>query len=136
MVNCNLCEQTFMTYYHQQVQFLHNHLYSKGHLLTQVIRSKKFIDQHFAKSINLDDIAGEAFISKFHFIRLYKTYYGITPHQHLKRVRIAEAKKLLQSGMPIAATCYEVGFESVPSFARLFKTLTGTTPLAWQLKAT
>lgn len=121
-----------MTYYHSQVQFLHNNLYPKDYLLTQVIRSKKFIDTCFTKSISLDDIAGEAFISKFHFIRLYKTYYGITPHQHLKRVRVAAAKELLKSGMPVVHVCYEVGFESVPSFTRLFKTLTGTTPFAWQ----
>jgi len=122
-----------MTYYQQQVHFLHNNLYPKDYLLTQVIRSKKFIDTNFTKSLSLDDIAGEAFISKFHFIRLYKTYYGITPHQHLKRVRVAAAKELLQSGMPVASVCYEVGFESVPSFTRLFKTITGTTPFAWQI---
>ncbi|MEP6612840.1 MAG: AraC family transcriptional regulator [Mucilaginibacter sp.] len=121
-----------MTFYSSQVQFLHNNLYPKGYLLTQVIRSKKFTDDNYSNSISLDDIAGEAFISKFHFIRLYKTYYGITPHQHLKRVRVAAAKELLQSGMPVANVCYEIGFESVPSFTRLFKTLTGTTPFAWQ----
>ena len=98
----------------------------------QVVRSKKFIDDNYANNLSLDDIAGEAFISKFHFIRLFKIYYGITPHQHLKRVRVAAAKQLLQSGMPVAAVCYEVGFESVPSFTKLFKTLTGTTPFAWQ----
>src|ERR1700749_673352 len=123
-----------MNFYHQQVHFLHNHLYSKGYLLTQVIRSKKFIDTNFCQNINLDNIAGEAFISKFHFIRLYKTYYGITQHQHLKRVRVAAAKELLKSGMPVAKVCYEVGFESVPSFTRLFKTITGTTPFAWQIR--
>ena len=123
-----------MTYYHQQVKFLHKNLYPKEYLLAQVIRSKKFIDDNFTENISLDDIAGEAFISKFHFIRLYKTYYGITPHQHLKRVRVAAAKELLKSGMQVAAVCYEVGFESVPSFTRLFKTITGTTPFAWQIK--
>jgi AraC-like DNA-binding protein len=123
-----------MTYYSSQVLSLHNNLYPKDYLLTQVIRSKKFIDDNYSNNINLDDIAGEAFISKFHFIRLYKTYYGITPHQHLKRVRVAAAKELLKSGMPVATVCYEVGFESVPSFTRLFKTITGTTPFAWQIK--
>jgi len=134
IVNCTAILNRFMTYYQHQVQFLHKNLYPRDYLLTQVIRSKKFIDKNYSNNISLDDIAGEAFISKFHFIRLYKTYYGITPHQHLKRVRIAAAKKLLSTGIPIATTCYEVGFESIPSFARLFKTITGTTPLAWQIK--
>jgi len=124
-----------MTFYHQQVQYLKKNLYPKDYLLTQIIRSKKFIDNNFANNINLDDIAGEAFFSKFHFIRLFKRYYGVTPHQYLIRVRVAGAKKLLQSGMSISDVCYEIGFESVPSFTKLFKTITGTTPLACQLKS-
>ena len=124
-----------MTFYHQQVQFLKKNLYPKDYLLTQIIRSKKFIDNNYSNNINLDDTAGEAFFSKFHFIRLFKKYYGVTPHQYLIRVRVAEAKKQLQSGMSISDACYAVGFESVPSFAKLFKVITGKTPLACQLKA-
>ncbi len=123
-----------MTFYQQQVQILQKELYSKGYLLNQVIRAKKFIDNNFSKGINLNDIAGEAFLSKFHFIRLFKTYYGVTPYQHLMRVRVAEAKKMLQSGMVVSAVCYEVGFESIPSFTKLFRAITGTTPFAYQNK--
>lgn len=124
-----------MTFYHQQVQYLKKSLYPKDYLLTQIIQSKKFIDNNYTNNINLDDIAGEAFFSKFHFIRLFKKYYGVTPHQYLIRVRVAGAKKLLQSGISISDACYEVGFESVPSFTKLFKVVTGTTPLACRLKA-
>jgi len=123
-----------MTFYHQQVQILQKQLYPKPYLLTQIIRSKKFIVNNFSNNINLNDIAGEAFLSKFHFIRLFKTYYGVTPCQYLTRVRVAEAKKLLLSGMAVSAVCYGVGFESVPSFTKLFRTITGTTPFAYQIK--
>ena len=57
-----------MTFYQQQVQYLKKSLYPKDYLLTQIIQSKKFIDNNYADNINLDDIAGEAFFSKFHFI--------------------------------------------------------------------
>ncbi|MDB5088916.1 MAG: AraC family transcriptional regulator [Mucilaginibacter sp.] len=124
-----------MTLYRSQVQYLQKNLFPKDYLLIQIIRSKKFIDNNYANNINLGDIAGEAFFSKFHFIRLFKKYYGVTPYQYLIRVRVAGAKKLLQSGMSISDACYGVGFESVPSFTKLFKAITGTTPLACQLKA-
>lgn len=124
-----------MTFYHQQVQYLKKNLYPKDYLLTQIIRSKKFIDNNYANDINLDDIAGEAFFSKFHFIRLFKKYYGVTPHQYLISVKVAGAKKLLKSGISISDACYAVGFESVPSFTKLFKTATGTTPLVCKSKA-
>jgi AraC-like DNA-binding protein len=122
------------TFYHLQVQTLQKNLYPKPYLLAQIIRSKKFIDDNYTNNISLDDIAGEAFFSKFHFIRLFKKYYGVTPHQYLTRVRVAGSKKLLQSGMAISTVCYEVGFESVPSFTKLFKAITGTTPFAYQIK--
>jgi AraC-like DNA-binding protein len=123
-----------MTFYHLQVQILQKKLYPKPYLLAQIIRSKKFIDDNYTNNISLDDIACEAFFSKFHFIRLFKTYYGVTPYQYLTRVRVAEAKKLLQSGMAVSAACYGVGFESVPSFTKLFRVITGTTPFAYQSK--
>jgi AraC-like DNA-binding protein len=127
--------RSLMTFYHQQVQHLKKNLYPKDYLPTQIIRSKKFIDNNYANNINLDDIAGEAFFSKFHFIRLFKKYYGVTPHQYLISVRVAGAKKLLQSGMSISDACYAVAFESVPSFTKLFKTVNGTKPINSQLKA-
>jgi AraC-like DNA-binding protein len=40
-------------------------------------------------------------ISKYHFIRLFKRYYGCTPHQYLKEVRVRKAKKLIQNGMTV-----------------------------------
>jgi AraC-like DNA-binding protein len=46
----------------------------------------------------------------------------------LKEVRVAEAKRLLQKGVPIRHVCYAVGFESVPSFTRLYRSITGNTP--------
>jgi len=134
MIDFNSTMDSQITFYHSQVQRLHNDLYPKDYLLKQVIRSKKFIDNNFSEPMSLNDIAGEAYLSKFHFIRSFRNCYGVTPHQYLIRVRVAEAKKLIRSGTLIAAACYAVGFESLPSFANLFKKLTGTTPLACQLK--
>jgi AraC-like DNA-binding protein len=124
-----------MTFYQHQVNSLSQQLYPREYLLKQVMRAKKFIDANYANNISLDDIAGEAFLSKFHFMRLFKTYYGVTPHRYLISVRVSAAKKYLRSGMSITAVCYEVGFESVPSFSKLFKTVTGTTPFVCQQKA-
>jgi len=121
-------------FYKQQVQSLKRSVYPNDYLVSQVTRSKKFIDDNFSDNIDLNDIAGEAFFSKFHYIRLFKKCYGVTPYQYLIEVRIANAKKLLKSGIPIAIACYDVGFESLPSFANLFKKMTGTTPLSCQQK--
>ena len=117
-----------MTYYHRTVLSMQKAIYPNGDLADRVIQAKQYIDAHYASDIRLDRLAYEAFLSKFHFIRIYRKYYGLTPHAYLKEVRLAQAKLLLRSGMPVKDVCYAVGFASVPSFARLFKMMNGITP--------
>lgn len=106
--------------------------YPKVYLYKRIVQAKLFIDEHFSEGIELDNIADEACFSKFHFIRLFKSVYGKTPHQYLTRVRIEKAKLLLQQGISITDTCYSVGFESLTSFATLFKLYTKRSPSAYQ----
>jgi AraC-like DNA-binding protein len=117
-----------MTFYHEQVLKIKSEIYPHDYLINQVIKAKQFIDVHYANNICLDEIAGEAFYSKFHFIRLFKASYGRTPYQYLTTVRISRAKELLQTGKSIQAVCISVGFESVSSFSGLFKKITGSAP--------
>lgn len=104
----------------------------KIYLYRRIVLAKLFIDKHFSESIDLNDIAGEAFFSKFHFIRLFKMAYGKTPHQHLTHVRIEKAKLLLQSELPVKEVCFSVGFDSESSFTHLFKRITKLTPSLYQ----
>ena len=121
-----------MTYHRDEINRINKIVYPHDDLTNQIIQSKLYIDKHFSGNINLDKIAGTAFLSKFHFIRLYKKYYGRTPNQYLQEVRIANAKKFLQSGKSIDEVCMAVGFESKTSFAGLFKKMTGITPFAFR----
>jgi AraC-like DNA-binding protein len=102
--------------------------FPKIYLYRRIVQAKLFIDSNFHNNINLDDIADEAFFSKFHFIRLFKSTYDKTPHQYLTSVRIENAKLLLQTEMAVADVCFSVGFDSISSFTGLFKRLTTTTP--------
>jgi AraC-like DNA-binding protein len=106
--------------------------YPKVYLYKRVVQAKLFIDAHFGERIDLDAISDEACFSKFHFIRLFKSIYGKTPHQYLTRVRIENAMLILQKGKTVAEACFEVGFESVSSFTTLFRTYTKLSPLKWQ----
>jgi len=123
-----------MTFYRDEVTRLGKVLYPHNDLTKQIIQSKHYIDEHFSEDINLDKIAGKALVSKFHFIRVFKRYYGRTPHQYLQEVRIEMAKKILQKRKSIDEVCNAIGFKSKTSFIRLFKKMTGLTPLAYQNK--
>ena len=107
-------------------------LYPKVYLYRRIVKAKLFIDSNYAENIDLDNIADEAFFSKFHFTRLFKKTYNKTPHQYLTFVRTERSKLLLQEDMLVAEVCYAVGFDSISSFTGLFKRLTGQTPSAYQ----
>jgi AraC-like DNA-binding protein len=106
--------------------------YPKIYLYKRVVQAKLFIDRHYAERIDLDNIADEANFSKFHFIRLFKAAYGKTPHHYLTQVRINKAMLLLGDNRPVTEVCFSVGFDSVTSFAALFKKLAGVSPSAFQ----
>ena len=110
----------------------HRDLFPKVYLYRRIVYAKLFIDNHFDEKIDLDNIANEAFFSKFHFIRLFNSIYNKTPHQYLSAVRVEKARQLLMTDMSVANVCYTVGFESVSSFTGLFKRITGQTPAAYQ----
>jgi len=105
--------------------------YPKVYLYKRVVQAKVFIDSHYAENIELNNIADEAYFSKFHFIRLFKSIYGKTPHQYLTTVRIEKAIQLLRADQTVSEVCYAVGFESLSSFGSLFKRIVGVTPSAF-----
>jgi len=65
-------------------------------------------------------------------VRLFKVNYGRTPHEYLIEVRMNKAKEFLKQGLPVSEVCISVGFESVLSFTRIFKKITGVTPTRFQ----
>jgi AraC-like DNA-binding protein len=108
--------------------------YPKIYLYRRLVQAKLFIDAHYAESIDLENIADEAYFSKFHFIRLFKNIYRRTPHQYLIFVRIEKAMELLKAGAPVSEVCYAVGFESLGSFSALFKRMVGITPSTYSIQ--
>ena len=106
--------------------------YPKIYLYKRIVQAKLFINSNYSDGIDLDNIADEACFSKFHFIRLFKSIYGKTPHQYLKQVRIENAKLLLQKGLPVTDVCFSVGFDSPGSFSTLFRQYTKLSPSTYQ----
>jgi AraC-like DNA-binding protein len=102
--------------------------YPKVYLYKRIVQAKLFIDNNYFAKIDLDNISDEAFFSKFHFIRLFKSVYGKTPHQYLISVRIERALQLLQSNKKVTEVCFLVGFDSLTTFSGLFKRIVGVPP--------
>lgn len=92
-------------------------------------RAKSFMDENFHKQILLSEIAKEACLSEYHFIRLFKSLYKHTPHKYIIQKRLEMASHLLRkSKLSVTEVCYEVGFSSPSSFSWLFKQRFGISP--------
>ncbi|MEL7119836.1 MAG: AraC family transcriptional regulator [Bacteroidota bacterium] len=117
-----------MTYFIKELERIKGICYSNEVQIELAVNTKRYIDNNFAKEISLDLLAHLQITSKYHLIRVFKRYYGITPRQYLINKRIEIAKKELETGKSVSDTCYSVGFDSINSFSNLFKFKTGMSP--------
>ena len=121
-----------MTFYETEIKRIKNSCFSNNSQIETVITTRNFIDTNFDKDLKLDFLARLRFTSKYHLLRLFKKYYGLTPRQYLMDKRIENSKKNLINGITVTETCFTVGFESLGSFSKLFKTKTGKSPSTYQ----
>jgi AraC-like DNA-binding protein len=124
-----------MTHYLKEVTRIKNACYANQGQLDAVIGARRYINNNFDKSLNLDLLSDVVFTSKFHLLRLFKRYYGQTPRQYLIDKRMEHAKKLLKEGVSISDTCFDIGYECPSSFSTLFKSRVGLTPTEFQKRA-
>jgi AraC-like DNA-binding protein len=102
----------------------------------KIVDAKVYIDEHFDSPIDLDRIAGEACLSRYHFHRLFRRIYQRTPHQYLTRKRIDQARRMLAAGgCTVNEVCAQVGFESIGSFSMLFKKEIGVPPGEYRFRS-
>jgi AraC-like DNA-binding protein len=98
-------------------------------LLQRLCRARESLRSLDPEPRRLRDVAREAGMSQFHFIRLYKSVFGETPHQQQSATQIKQAKRLLLlTDRSVTAICMEIGFSSVGSFSTLFRQRTGESP--------
>jgi AraC-like DNA-binding protein len=86
--------------------------------------------------LSIRDIAREALMSSFHFIRQFETLFEITPHQFRIQSRMETAKHLLAIDQTSVTDVWmEVGMSSLGSFSGLFARRVGTSPSEFRRRA-
>jgi AraC-like DNA-binding protein len=94
-----------------------------------LLRAKDLIDREYARHLDVPALAREAHASTAHFSRSFKSAFGETPHQYLRRRRIERAKDILRStGLSVTEVSVDVGFRSLGSFSTAFRDLVGEPP--------
>lgn len=94
-----------------------------------------FIKTHFKKNINMAIVANQVSVNYTWFSEKFKEHTGVNFNEYLKRLRIDEAKKLLEKGTykvyEVAERC---GFSDVKYFMKIFREETGMSPTEWSKK--
>ncbi len=94
-----------------------------------VTKAREFIEQNQGDQISLTDVAKAVHASTFHFCKTFKKATGFTFTQYVSLVRVAKAKHQLANPQKrISEIAYEVGFQSLTHFNRIFRKITGQNP--------
>lgn len=91
------------------------------------------IQENLDQDLSLEDLAGEAFFSPSHFHRIFKGMFGETLMEHIRRLRLERAAGLLRyTRKPVTDLAFGAGYETLESFSRAFRTMTGLSPSAYR----
>ena len=98
-------------------------------ILRRVSLATDFIHSSFDRPLMLRDMARSAFLSRHHFLRLFKHIHDVTPHEYLQRKRTMVAARLLRnSALAVEEVVKQVGFDSRSTLFRAMRRFHGVTP--------
>jgi AraC-like DNA-binding protein len=94
-----------------------------------ITKAKAFIEEHQTEELTLGQVAKAAATSTFYFCKMFRRITGLNFTDYLARVRIEKSKNLLLNpNLRVSEIAYEVGFQSLTHFNRVFKKLLGQSP--------
>ena len=98
-----------------------------------ITRAKAFIKEHQTESFSLGQVAKAVNSSPFYFCKLFKKATGLNFTDYVSRVRIERAKNLLLNPhLRVSEIAFEVGFQSLTHFNRVFKHTVGQSPTRYR----
>jgi transcriptional regulator GlxA family with amidase domain len=98
-------------------------------LLRRLLRAKDRMDAASEEDWPVERLANVSGVSDAHFARSFKEAFGVPPHRYLLTRRIERAKALLRdSDAPIIEIAFQTGWNSLGTFGRVFRDVTGESP--------
>ncbi len=102
------------------------HIWTSDERMKQVLR---YIHEHIADRIDVEDLADMASITKTYFIRLFKQEFGLSPVRYINLKKVERAQLLLYTtDCSVKEVAYKLGFSDHSYFIRLFHKVAGITP--------
>jgi len=105
-------------------------------LLRRLLRARDRMDAASHEAWPVKRLAEVSGVSEAHFARSFKRAFGVPPHRYLLTRRIEQAITLLRdTGLGIADIAFATGWESLGTFGRIFRDITGMSPSAMRREA-
>lgn len=101
---------------------------TKRDLCRRLMRGREFMDACFTQSLSIEQVAQAAAMSEFHFFRLFKNMFGLSPHQYILHKRLQAASQLLKTGYSVSEAAMDCGFTDIYTFSKAFKKRFGMPP--------
>jgi AraC-like DNA-binding protein len=102
-----------------------------------IARARNYIHEHQAEELSLGQVAKAVNMSSFYFCKMFKKVSGINFTAYVARVRIEKSKNLLLNpNLRVSEIAFEVGFQSLTHFNRVFKKLIGQSPTKYRSQLT
>ena len=102
----------------------------------RIARAVRRIEQAASEAISLTELAGEAQLSPYHFLRSFRSVAGMTPYQYVLRTRLNRAAvRLRTSDEAVSSIALDAGFGDLSTFNRRFRRVMGANPLAYRRAA-
>lgn len=93
-----------------------------------------YINTNICEELNIDELAKIMFLSRYHFMRVFKENVGCTVHDYIRQRRLLNASRLIREGMDSSAAAEKSGFGDYSSFYRAFKSTFGVSPRSLKRK--
>ena len=98
-----------------------------------ILRVLNYINKNYSGPISLDTLANEGGISQTYLCKLFKDEIGLTITEYIRKIRISNAKKLLEdTNQRVNEIAYKVGYQNYKSFSSCFLKETNTNPRAYR----
>lgn len=110
-----------------------NQATTRRELSKSLLTARQYLHDHFAEDFALADLARISCLSKYHFARLFKRAFGISPLRMQTSLRMqAAATQIKLDRTCLTTIAHAVGYTDLPTFSRHFRTHYGVPPSRWE----
>lgn len=94
----------------------------------KIEKTLSYINENLDRELTVEQLAERIYLSRYHFMRLFKEQTGSTVHAYIRRKRLLRAAKLIRSGVPVSRVAADTGYADYSAFYRAFRDCFGASP--------